>query len=303
MTKQQLRDELDEVVATLNDKRFRDGEYDYELDTHAKGTAIDITKGGEPTDKVLGQFGRAAMRAGYVIVGTLVHNDSVNYDHTRIFLHEADEHFDLGADEEALDDARLEGFAAGMLFGSTMTQLSALYPNIPYDGDEFDKDIDIDADELVEELESLEDDESTGFEPLDNETAIKEIERMNKDLLVSGRFGGLVDAYDDVRGDLYVHSFDDDTDPSEFDTPKGWYAIDDDRGIGFVTEVTDRDVAELVLEQMNADVLEQCGGIIGDGDDSLYVATPERINPSDFETPSGWVAEDGYRGVNFVHDE
>lgn len=115
-----LRAELDSEVSELNDwfeKNTGKGRpYDYELGTHAGGVAIDIQKDGEPVNKVLGQFGKAAMRAGYVVTGSLVNKESSHIDHTRVFLNEADEHFDLRDGErieELLDDVTEEAFAEG----------------------------------------------------------------------------------------------------------------------------------------------------------------------------------------------
>lgn len=341
MSKQQLRDELDEVVATLNGKEYNDdNEYEYELGTHNSGLAIDITKGGEAQTKVTGRFCKAAMRAGYVVVATLSHVESEYHDHTRIFLHEAEEHFDLADEEEwhtlplgkddallfargesqtfdavdgtpirvdttmdpdgdrleeELDDARLEGFGAGLLFGATMVGLEALYPRV-------------EAEEMVEELEALEGDEETQLEPLNNGTAIKEIERLNEDLFTGGRLGAVIDAHDGVddahdgvEGELYVYAFEDSIEPSDFETPKGWKAIDDDGGIGFV-ELSDNEVAIKEIERLNSGLLRECASVVEapfEDEDYLSVATPEHVTPNDFNTPNGWVARDGYHGVRF----
>jgi len=170
MSEQQLRAELDAEVAKLNDKRFRaDDAYDYELGEHSTGPAIDITKDGGAPNKVLGQFCQAAMRAGYIVSATMVHKDSTRYDYTRIFLHEADEHFDL-REEDAEDKARAEGFGAGLFLGTTVAMEYSLMEMMGLGGmGTFEQELDAAADELVAELESLEGEgiEATMFEPMD----------------------------------------------------------------------------------------------------------------------------------------
>lgn len=81
-----------------------------------------------------------------------------------------------------VNDARLEGFGAGLFLGTLLAMeqsmgmggtmfgdLESLYPEDP---NEFEReDIDVAADELVEELESLEGEgvEETMFEPMDDD--------------------------------------------------------------------------------------------------------------------------------------
>lgn len=93
MSKERLREELDEVVEN------RHADYEYEIAEHASGPAIDIQKYGEAPEKVVGSFCEAAMECGYVVTATLVH-DGENYDHTRMFLHEAEEYFDLAEEPD-----------------------------------------------------------------------------------------------------------------------------------------------------------------------------------------------------------
>lgn len=121
MSHEELRREVDTVVAKLNSRRCRsDDTYEANIDTHTTGPAIDIRQDGEAPHKVVGQFAKAAMRAGYVVTGVNVAEDyHVSEDHTRLFLHEADEFLDLGASEEELNDARLEGFLAGIFVAAT----------------------------------------------------------------------------------------------------------------------------------------------------------------------------------------
>lgn len=94
-----LREELDAVVEHLNDKEWKDESnmWSYEIGTHSGGLAVDIKKGGRANNKVIGQFCSAVMEAGYVASGFLYHGESSHYNHTRVFLNEASEHFDLVA--------------------------------------------------------------------------------------------------------------------------------------------------------------------------------------------------------------
>lgn len=144
MSKAQLREELDAEIVELNDWHEKNTDsgrpYDYSLGTHASGLAIDLTKNGGPMNKVMGQFCRAAMRAGYVVTGTLVHDENSHIQHTRIFLGEADDHFDIGGidleelrdtaaddveQQQEIEDARAEGFVAGLFFAGLLSFLDA----------------------------------------------------------------------------------------------------------------------------------------------------------------------------------
>jgi hypothetical protein len=96
MSETKLRSELDDVVEELNGCSFRDDDcFQYEIGSHHHGIAVDITKDGEAPHKVLGQFSKAIMRAGYVVTATNVAEDYYNGDHTRIFLGDASEYFNL----------------------------------------------------------------------------------------------------------------------------------------------------------------------------------------------------------------
>jgi hypothetical protein len=99
MSEAELRSELDDVVEELNSRDFRDDDcFQYEIGSHHHGIAVDITKDGEAPHKVLGRFSKAVMCAGYVVIATNVAEDYYNGDHTRIFLGDADEYFDLEDD-------------------------------------------------------------------------------------------------------------------------------------------------------------------------------------------------------------
>ena len=86
-----LAQNLNEVVNERN--RFNGNEYEYGLDTHSKGVAVDIYKSGADIDKVTSQFHTAIMDAGYVV--SAVQKSDYDEPHIRLFLREAEEHFDL----------------------------------------------------------------------------------------------------------------------------------------------------------------------------------------------------------------
>lgn len=123
-SKTELRREVQKEVERQNDKGFRgrENEYSAEINEHAGGPAIDITKGGEAMEKVIGQFVAAAQRAGYVASG-FKYDCGIDESYTRVFLHAEDEYDPYQYVEEE-----------------------------PPEDDELDEDIEREAAKLVEEM-------------------------------------------------------------------------------------------------------------------------------------------------------
>jgi hypothetical protein len=147
----------------------------------------------------------------------------------------------LDAEGGRLDQARAEGFGAGVLVATTvmmeeMMGLNALYPEVTAMEDEL-ADLegegmgatmfeplepdDIDANEIIRELEGVD----------TNEAAMDRIERVNRTTLAE--CAALIEGGNDVEGELYV-STPTSVGPEDFDTPDGWEAVDDRHGVGFV---------------------------------------------------------------------
>jgi len=150
MSKQRLTSELDEVFEELNDKTegYRGVRaYEYRIGEHADGLAIDVEKGGNAPRKINGRIGKAAARAGYIITGVMNHQNSEHYNHTRLFLNEADDHFDTEPNGDELGLA----FCLGAMINSFTQDLATLYPRTYADLD----DANIDAEEIVRELNGV----------------------------------------------------------------------------------------------------------------------------------------------------
>lgn len=67
--------------------------------------------------------------------------------------------------------------------------------------------------------------------------------------------------------------------------------------------VDTNDAAIKRIERTNRATLAECAALIEGGNDvegELYVSTPTRVGPEDFDTPDGWEAVDDCHGVGFV---
>lgn len=92
------RNQLKENMAQTVDKCS--SEYEFEIAKYANGLAVDITSDGDSIDKVVIGFAEAAMDAGFVVIGTYVCD---YFDHTRIFLGDAADYFDLAEPLQRID--------------------------------------------------------------------------------------------------------------------------------------------------------------------------------------------------------
>lgn len=129
-------DELEQAVqAAVEEENARDcmpedHEYVVEVNEHASGPALDIWRDEAGTrevpDKVHGPLVQPALDCGWVPSGV---NRSIDTslrkgDHVRIFLRRIEDEC-----TEAVEDARAEGFAAGLWFASLAMVCDALQPD------------------------------------------------------------------------------------------------------------------------------------------------------------------------------
>lgn len=90
----------------------------------------------------------------------------------------------------------------------------------------------VDADEIVAELEDTDQPDDD-----DIQAVCDWLHEENRDIQP---YGGFIDAFNDVEGDIFVNT---QNDPDDFETPDGWVAIEEDAdGVGFVREDDEPDV-------------------------------------------------------------
>lgn len=286
---------VQEQVAEENNEEWMDGkEWVVEVNTHADGPALDIwkMKHGERVvpDKVPARLIRPAIEEGYVPSGTNRSESDILRvgPHIRIFLRDA-EVYGLGEEEDIemdVEDARLEGFATGLLaatmWHAQFASLEALYP------------------------------ETQDVEPMDKEEALDWVREHNT---FDG--GAVIDSEsnNDTEGHLYVHA--PNADASEVELPDNWYAFNDLNGVAFRPEGDDHieawdgffegsydsigaddiDANEIVRELEGVETAEECVDAIRDehGAGSAHVSGlgPDGENPytivnDDEHVPDGW---------------
>lgn len=165
-----LQQTVERVEAELNERRYvHNNPYDLEVGEHSDGPAIDVTKGGEAPDKVVGTIFDAAFDAGYIVSGVNRHTVSgLGGPHTRLFLRPVEEKFD----HDESDD--LGSAMAGMLFAlmalnadDTQEDGSENEDERLFAGETAGTAVDVDADEIIREMAGV-------------ETAEKVVEQINE---------------------------------------------------------------------------------------------------------------------------
>lgn len=86
--KKEVRETLRERNSWLEKHGLSGKKYEAKVREHRNGPAIDVRYDGEAAPKLGGWFNKAAMRAGYVVVGTKVFEEfpRINGGKTRLFL-------------------------------------------------------------------------------------------------------------------------------------------------------------------------------------------------------------------------
>lgn len=258
MSESELRQAVEATEDEHNEKA-RDRNTDEvvaEVGEHHHGPAIDLSQGGEAHIHNKYPFIEAAHDAGYIVSNIKVFESfhGPKGPHTRIFLREASEQFDIGGPTEAelehalesKDRARVEGFLVGVL----VSHLAA----------EEDK-----ADEDEGVMETME--------------AKRYLEDNND-------FDGRVITSGVSYRDLYVgHG---NTDPDMVDVPDGWWAFTEPGGVGFKRIDTHETLKDYLQEQYGSGICH-----LSDGHPTepkgVFACTYAGTGTSEaVELPAGW---------------
>jgi hypothetical protein len=154
--------------------------------------------------------------------------------------------------------------------------------------------IDVDADEIVEELKEIQDNDVGAFKTEDDTVGIDEAREMLND---QAPHGGVVEAGKPVYGELYVYGPDMSAD--RFEPPAGWRAFETDngQGVGFTRSDGPKTVDELFdyLEDLHGDDNLFHIGSWGSAEyeQLYYIGDMENL-------PDGWVRDTDHRDHNYV---